>query len=131
MRRAAATAHWRAAGHQYPQHVIAALARWLKPENRCLVPANRFAEYAPDPNPETKKKDVVVWFAVNDDLRCSALLARSSRCPFSRAAGSASGHPSGSARRRAASGCCYRAASVLACRAESLRAISIKECPPA
>src|SRR3984893_6726658 len=36
---------------------------WLKPENRCLVPANSFA---PEPNPETKKKDVV-WFALNDD----------------------------------------------------------------
>jgi putative SOS response-associated peptidase YedK len=32
---------------------------WLKPENRCLVPANSFAEYAPEANPETKKKDVV------------------------------------------------------------------------
>src|SRR6266478_5436130 len=39
---------------------------WLKPENRCLVPANSFAEYAPEPNPETKKNDVV-WFALNDD----------------------------------------------------------------
>src|SRR5712664_1834581 len=39
---------------------------WLKPENRCLVPLNSFAEYAPEPNPETKKKDVV-WFALNDD----------------------------------------------------------------
>ena len=39
---------------------------WLKPENRCLVPANSFAEYAPEPNPETKKKDVV-WFALSDD----------------------------------------------------------------
>jgi putative SOS response-associated peptidase YedK len=37
---------------------------WLK--NRCLVPANSFAEYAPEPNPETDKKDVV-WFALNDD----------------------------------------------------------------
>jgi putative SOS response-associated peptidase YedK len=37
---------------------------WLKPENRCLVPVNSFAEYAPEPNPETKKKDVV-WFALN------------------------------------------------------------------
>jgi putative SOS response-associated peptidase YedK len=35
----------------------------LKPENRCLVPANSFAEYAPEPNPE--KKDVV-WFALNE-----------------------------------------------------------------
>ena len=39
---------------------------WLKPESRCLVPANSFAEYAPEPNPETKKKDVV-WFALKDD----------------------------------------------------------------
>jgi NAD(P)-dependent dehydrogenase (short-subunit alcohol dehydrogenase family) len=39
---------------------------WLKPESRCLVPANGFAEYAPEPNPETKKEDVV-WFALNDD----------------------------------------------------------------
>jgi putative SOS response-associated peptidase YedK len=39
---------------------------WLTPENRCLVPFNSFAEYAPEPNPETKKKDVV-WFALNDD----------------------------------------------------------------
>ena len=38
----------------------------LKPENRCLVMFNSFAEYAPEPNPETKKKDVV-WFALNDD----------------------------------------------------------------
>jgi putative SOS response-associated peptidase YedK len=29
---------------------------WLKPENRCLVPVNSFAEYAPEPNPETKKR---------------------------------------------------------------------------
>ena len=39
---------------------------WLKPENRCLVPANSFAEYAPEANPETKKKDVV-WFALNEN----------------------------------------------------------------
>jgi len=46
---------------------------WLKPENRCLVPFNSFAEYAPEPNPETKKKDVV-WFAIDDDrpLTCFA-----------------------------------------------------------
>jgi putative SOS response-associated peptidase YedK len=40
--------------------------RWLSAENRCLVPLNSFGEYAPEPNPETKKKDVV-WFALNDD----------------------------------------------------------------
>ena len=46
---------------------------WLKPENRCLVPFNSFVEYAPEPNPETKKKDVV-GFAVNADrpLTCFA-----------------------------------------------------------
>jgi putative SOS response-associated peptidase YedK len=44
---------------------------WLKPDNRCLVPANSFAEYAPEPNPETKKKDVV-WFALNDDRPLAA-----------------------------------------------------------
>jgi putative SOS response-associated peptidase YedK len=38
---------------------------WLKPENWCLVPADSFAEYAPEPNPETKKKDVV-WFALEE-----------------------------------------------------------------
>jgi putative SOS response-associated peptidase YedK len=43
---------------------------WLKPESRCLVPANSFAEYALEPNPETKKRDVV-WFALNDDRRYS------------------------------------------------------------
>jgi putative SOS response-associated peptidase YedK len=53
---------------------------WLKPENRCLVPANSFAEYAPEPNPETKKKDVV-WFAINDDRPLTVIAARSrSRC---------------------------------------------------
>jgi hypothetical protein len=39
---------------------------WLKPESRCLVPVNSFAEYAPEPNPATGKKDVV-WFALNDE----------------------------------------------------------------
>jgi len=32
-----------------------------------LGPANSFAEYAPEPNPEIKKKDVV-WFALNENL---------------------------------------------------------------
>jgi putative SOS response-associated peptidase YedK len=44
---------------------------WLKAENRCLVPFNSFAEYAPEPNPETKKKDVV-WFAHSDDWPLSS-----------------------------------------------------------
>jgi putative SOS response-associated peptidase YedK len=29
---------------------------WQKPENRCLVPANSFAEYAPEPNPRDQEK---------------------------------------------------------------------------
>jgi len=44
---------------------------WLTPENRCLVPANSFAEYAPEPNRETKKKEVV-WFALNEDRQLFA-----------------------------------------------------------
>jgi putative SOS response-associated peptidase YedK len=48
--RNAASPHWRG---------------WLKPEGRCLVPANSFAEYSPEPNLEAKKKDVV-WFALDD-----------------------------------------------------------------
>ena len=44
---------------------------WLKPGSRCLVPANSFAEYPPEPNPETKKD--VVWFALNDDRPLFAL----------------------------------------------------------
>jgi hypothetical protein len=61
---AASATHGRRASYQHPQHVIAPLAGLA--EGRCLVPANSFAEYAPEPNPETKKKDVV-WFALNDD----------------------------------------------------------------
>lgn len=40
--------------------------RWLKPENRCLVPFTSFSEYAPEKNPATGKKDVV-WFAISDE----------------------------------------------------------------
>jgi putative SOS response-associated peptidase YedK len=43
----------------------------LRSEHRCLVPFNSFAEYAPEQNPETKKKDVV-WFAHGDDRPLSA-----------------------------------------------------------
>jgi putative SOS response-associated peptidase YedK len=37
-----------------------------------LVPANSFAEYAPEPNPPTKKKNVV-WFALIEDCSLFAL----------------------------------------------------------
>ena len=45
----------------------------MKPETRCLVPFDSFAESGPEPNPETKKKDPV-WFALNEDraLTCFA-----------------------------------------------------------
>jgi putative SOS response-associated peptidase YedK len=39
--------------------------RWMGRRYRCLVPANSFAEYAPERNPETKKD--FVWFALNED----------------------------------------------------------------
>ena len=45
---------------------LAALARLAQAGEPMPVPANSFAEYAPEPNPETKKKDVV-WFALNED----------------------------------------------------------------
>jgi putative SOS response-associated peptidase YedK len=45
---------------------------WLKPESRCLVPFNSFAEYGREPNPETKKTDVV-WFALHDDRLLTAV----------------------------------------------------------
>jgi hypothetical protein len=36
-----------------------------------LVPFNSFAEYAPEPNPETRKK-YVVWFALDEDRPLTA-----------------------------------------------------------
>lgn len=39
---------------------------WLGKDNRCLVPLTSFAEYSPEPDPVTKKKDVI-WFALNDN----------------------------------------------------------------
>ncbi len=56
---AATAAHRRAAGHQYPQHVVAALVRLAEAENRCLVPAHSFAEYPPEPNPQEERRGVV------------------------------------------------------------------------
>ena len=47
------------------------MATGAEPENRCLVPANSFSEYAPEPNPATKKKNVV-WFALDQNRRLFA-----------------------------------------------------------
>jgi hypothetical protein len=43
----------------------------LQAREPSLVPANSFTEYAPEPNPETKKKDVV-WFALHEDRQLFA-----------------------------------------------------------
>lgn len=37
---------------------------WLKPEQRCLVPATSFCEYDDRPDPKTKRK-TPVWFALS------------------------------------------------------------------
>ena len=66
MGHATTTAHRRSARDQHPNTASPHWRMWLRPENRCLVPANSFAEYAPEPNPETGKKDVV-WFGFNED----------------------------------------------------------------
>jgi len=49
---------------------------WLKPENRCLVPANSFAEYAPEPRPRRK-----TWCGSRSMriVRCSRSLASGRR----------------------------------------------------
>jgi putative SOS response-associated peptidase YedK len=62
---AATAAHKRAAGTNIRNTSSTHWRAWLKPESRCLVPANSFAEYA-QPNPGTRNKDVV-WFALDED----------------------------------------------------------------
>jgi putative SOS response-associated peptidase YedK len=62
---AATATRRRAAGHQRPQHVVATLAYVAETAEPLSRPANSFAEYAPEPNPETKKKDAI-WFALNE-----------------------------------------------------------------
>jgi putative SOS response-associated peptidase YedK len=42
------------------------LARLVEAGVPLFGPGHSFAEYAPEPNPVTKKKDVV-WFAINED----------------------------------------------------------------
>ena len=52
MRRACRRLHaLRPSCHQHPQHVVSHWRGWLRPESRCLVPFNSFAEYAPEQNP--------------------------------------------------------------------------------
>lgn len=40
--------------------------RWLAPASRCVVPATSFSEYAPEPDPVTKRRDPV-WFALSPE----------------------------------------------------------------
>jgi putative SOS response-associated peptidase YedK len=40
--------------------------RWLKPENRCVVPATSFCEPSTEPDPAIGKK-MWTWFALDDD----------------------------------------------------------------
>jgi hypothetical protein len=49
----------------------------------CLVPVNSLAEYAPEPNPETKNRDVV-WFALSNNrtTRHRGYLDRVQRRPW-------------------------------------------------
>lgn len=66
MGNATTAARRRRAGDKYSQHLFAALARLAETGKSLLGAGHSFAEYAPEPNPDTKKKDVV-WFALNDD----------------------------------------------------------------
>jgi putative SOS response-associated peptidase YedK len=47
---------------------------WLRPEHRCLVPFNSFAEYAPEANPETKKR-MTYGLPMATIVRCRPLQA--------------------------------------------------------
>src|SRR5690349_13403889 len=61
----AAQGRW-SARHEYPQHVVASLADVVEAGKPMPRARQQLREYAPEPNPETKKKDVV-WFALNED----------------------------------------------------------------
>jgi putative SOS response-associated peptidase YedK len=66
MGHAAAATGWRLPGHQHQEHVVTALAGLAEAAEPLSVPVNSFSEYALEPNPVTKKKDVV-WFALNSN----------------------------------------------------------------
>lgn len=40
--------------------------RWIGPAHRCLVPFTSFSEFAPEPDPVTRRRDVV-WFALSEE----------------------------------------------------------------
>jgi putative SOS response-associated peptidase YedK len=53
---------------------------WLKPENRCLASAHSFAEYAPEPNPETKAMSVILTTDEERDVWMHAQVKRRKSC---------------------------------------------------
>jgi hypothetical protein len=55
-----------APGDEHPQYVVVALTRLDEAREPVSGPVQQFAEYAPEANPETKKKGIV-WFALNND----------------------------------------------------------------
>jgi hypothetical protein len=70
---AASTQDRRAAGHQHPRYVVAALARLAEAGEPLPRAGEQLRRVRPEPNPETKKKDVV-WFALDESrpLLCFA-----------------------------------------------------------
>jgi hypothetical protein len=52
--------------HQHPHHHVGSLARLVKPESRCLVRANSFANMRRSRTRRPRRRDVV-WFALNND----------------------------------------------------------------
>src|SRR5450631_1511235 len=66
MGNATAATHGRPARHEHPQHLVPALAGLAQTRKPVPRPCKQFCQVCPEPNPETKKKDVV-WFALNDD----------------------------------------------------------------
>lgn len=65
MGHAIAAAHVWSAGDGHPQHLVVTPAEnGLSQRTDCLVPADSFAEHAPEPT--RRKKNRVVWFAFNE-----------------------------------------------------------------
>jgi hypothetical protein len=63
---AATATGWWIPGHEHQEHVVAALAGLAQAREPLSGPGEQLAEYETQPNPETKKKEVV-WFALNED----------------------------------------------------------------
>ena len=75
----AAIAHRRTTRYEHPQHVAPHWHGSLKPEDRYLLPFNSFAEYAREPNPETKKDVVWLRWTTTDHRQPSLVSGPSSK----------------------------------------------------